>query len=108
MDNLGEGARLAVFVDGSNLYHSLKECFGTGRIRIKRFARKIAGNRNMVAFLYYDVPLHEPTNPIKYAGQRRFFASVEEIPGGRVVLGKMYWRGGRWVEKGVDVTSQST
>ena len=95
--------RVAVFVDGSFLYNRLKERAGKACVKWAPFGNKICGKGKLVSFNYYNVPLDANKNPKIYDKQRKMFASIEKIPGGKVVLGTLVRRGNTYVEKGVDV-----
>ncbi len=97
--------RVAIFIDGPNLYKSVEGLFGKGRgqldvIRLVEFLRQ---GRQLTYCSYWTAPLNQRQDPKKYAAQQRFFRRLERIP--EIVVGRGHMRkyGSIWKEKGVDV-----
>ncbi|MBI2630241.1 NYN domain-containing protein [Candidatus Pacearchaeota archaeon] len=80
--------RVAIFIDGSNLYHSLKR-FNTPKINFKKLINILSGERLLVSVFYYNAPLDITLNPEKYWKQQKFFNQLREIPKFNVVLSKL-------------------
>lgn len=103
-----EGNRVAVFIDGANLYNRLRECRWPTCVNIGQFAGRLAGNRTLVGVWYYNVspPAERPMDQI--ARQERYYSLVREDPAVRFTLGFLQRRivSGKAVyeEKGVDVS----
>lgn len=97
--------RVAIFIDGPNLYRSVEALFGKGRgqIDVLRLIESLRGDRRLTYCGYWTAPLNQRQDPVKYAAQQRFFRHLERAPGVVVRLGHMRRYGGLWREKGVDV-----
>ncbi len=98
--------RVMVFVDGSNLYHSLKSQFGHADLNFETFCRKVTGDRNMVRAYYYNATVDQTKEPEHYQDQSKFFQDMRRIPYLEVRLGRLVYR--NWpseppYEKGIDV-----
>jgi len=52
--------RVAIFIDGSNLYHALKGNFGRYDLNFTEFANRLCGSRRLFRIYYYNV-LQDPT-----------------------------------------------
>jgi uncharacterized LabA/DUF88 family protein len=82
--------RVMVFVDGSNLYHGLKETLGHARVDFQRFCSQLCGSsRRLVHVHYYNVPLRQADDPARYARQQKFFAQLRKIPHSTIHLGRL-------------------
>jgi uncharacterized LabA/DUF88 family protein len=101
---MADKPRVMIFMDGSNLYHSLKKDFGHAHLDFERLARKLCGDRELIRVHYYNAPLPQEDNPDAYKAQQRFFEGMRDLPYFRVVLGRLEKRPGDvLVEKGVDI-----
>ncbi|MGD0204960.1 MAG: NYN domain-containing protein [Dehalococcoidia bacterium] len=86
--------RVMVFIDGSNLYHGLKEALGHARLDFQRFCSQLCGSsRRLVHVHYYNVPLRQVEDPARYARQQKFFAQLRKIPYFTIHLGRLVDRG---------------
>ena len=72
--------RVAVFIDGSNLYHCLKGAFGHARIHFERLIAKLCGGRHLIRTYYYNAPLNSADDPAGYRAQQMFFDRLRTIP----------------------------
>jgi len=95
--------RVALFIDGSNFYHALKDKFGRADLDFEVFASELCGERRLVRTYYYNVPVDQEREPQRYADQRKFFARLHQTPYLTLKLGRLVYRGGVPIEKGVDV-----
>ena len=98
--------RVMIFIDGSNLYHSLKSQFGHADINFEAFCRKLTGDRNHVRSYYYNAPIDQTKEAEHYQDQQKFFQDMRRIPYLEVRLGRLVYR--NWpseppYEKGIDV-----
>jgi len=59
--------RVAIFIDGSNFYHALKNNFGRADLDFEVFASKLCGKRRLVRTYYYNVPVDQKREPQRYA-----------------------------------------
>jgi len=99
--------RVVCFIDGSNFHGHLKTKFGNGRVRFPQICQRVVGmHRKLEAWRYYAAPLPQGTtqaHKANYAGQRAFFASLQNS-GGVVRLARFQKdASGTIREKGVDV-----
>jgi len=93
--------KVAIFIDGSNLYHGGKRA--NLRVDVQKLARKLVGDRELVRTYYYAAPVPQEMNPAVHESQARFLASFDYADYFEVKLGRIEPRpGGRWEEKGVD------
>lgn len=92
-----------VFIDGSNLYHALKQMRGSAKIDFARMVQRIVGQRRLVRVYYYNVPVNQGEVPEQYGRQQRFFASIQSLGYFELRLGELVRRADHMIEKGVDV-----
>ncbi len=95
--------RVSIFIDGSNLYHSLKSEFGTARVDFEKFAQQLVGDRKLIRAYYYNAPVRREDDEERYQNQQRFFNRLRQIPYLTTKLGRLERRGNTVVEKGVDI-----
>lgn len=99
--------RIAIFVDGSNLYHYLRELDlkGLAEFDYKAFAQFLARGRNIVSSTYYigKVRSHGDVKGEELRRwQQRLVARLQKM-GWNVEYGHMIQHDGTYTEKGVDV-----
>ncbi len=97
------GERVAIFIDGSNLYHSLEENCGRYDLDFGAFAAKLCGNRQLFRTYYYNVLRDQERSPQAYQDQQKFLTALYNIPYLEVRLGSSKMRGDVAVEKGIDI-----
>ena len=98
--------RVMIFIDGSNLYHSLKNFFKRTDIDIGKLSNKLFGKRRLVRIYYYNAKVGLKEEPQRYRDQQAFFASVSAIPYCELRLGRLVyinWPNTPPYEKGVDI-----
>ena len=98
--------RVMIFIDGSNLYHSLKNIFGRTDLDINKFCHRILGRRKLTRIYYYNARVGIKEEPERYKHQQAFFASVNAIPYSELRLGRLVytnWPSVPPYEKGIDV-----
>jgi len=98
--------RVMIFIDGSNLYHSLKNIFGRTDLDIGRFCRQLLGRRKLGRIYYYNAKVGIKEEPERYRHQQAFFAGVNAIPYSELRLGRLVYNNWPHVppyEKGIDV-----
>ncbi len=100
---MDDKTRVAVFIDGSNLYHSLGENCGRMDLDFEAFAYKLVGDRQLYRTYYYNILQDSERNPQGAQEQQKFLASLYQIPRLEVRLGTTKYRGEQLVEKGVDI-----
>jgi uncharacterized LabA/DUF88 family protein len=99
--------RVMIFIDGSNLYHSLKHVFGRTDLDIGRFCHKLLNRRKLIRIYYYNAKVGLKEEPERYRSQQTFFAGVNAIPYSELRLGRLVYTN-NWpsvppYEKGIDV-----
>lgn len=103
-DNIEEPVqRVAIFIDGSNLYHSLEENCKRFDLDFKAFSNKLCKGRQHFRTYYYNVLRDPDRNPQAYQDQQKFLAALYSTPYLEVRLGAAKQRGDVVIEKGVDI-----
>jgi len=95
--------RVAIFIDGSNLYHALRANLGRYDLNFAEFSTKLCGSRRLFRTYYYNV-LQDPSQRAEgYREQQDFLNALRETPYLEVRLGGTKLAQGIPVEKGIDV-----
>ena len=100
--------RVAVFIDGSNLYHKLKELHIPNTINFSYagLCKKLARGREIISCRYYVGAIRAKENDHKgqiiRANQLRLFNNLT-AQGFTIKKGNFLFNGGGYHEKGVDV-----
>jgi len=95
--------RVAIFIDGSNLYHALRSNLGRYDLSFSEFSGKLCGSRRLFRTYYYNV-LQDPTQrPDGYREQQEFLDILRKTPYLEVRLGSTKLTQGIPVEKGIDI-----
>ena len=96
--------RVAIFIDGSNLYNGMRENVHNTRVSLNELIKQLMCDRHLVRAYYYNAPLTDDYDSELREGQGRFFESLRRIPYVTVRLGRLHRRpDGTLVEKGIDV-----
>ena len=95
--------RLAIFIDGGNLYHSLVDLLGDAKLDYGKFVTKLSEGYELYRSYYYNVQLNQQDDPNKYKSQQHFHSYLRKLPFFELRLGVLRKRGDTWIEKGVDV-----
>src|SRR4030042_453256 len=95
--------RVAIFIDGSNLYHGLRSSFGHHNISSSEFANKLCGARRLFRTYYYNVLQDQTQKPDSYREQQEFLDILRKTPYLEVRLGGTKMSQRVPVEKGIDV-----
>ena len=98
--------RVMIFIDGSNLYHSLKNFFKRTDIDMGKFGQKLLEKRRLIRIYYYNARVGRKEEPERYEHQQAFFAGVSAIPYTELRLGRLVytnWPSVPPYEKGVDI-----
>ena len=104
MDSRSE--RVMIFIDGSNMYHSLHHFFKRTNLDIDRFCQKILNKRRLVRIYYYNAQVGQKEEPERFKEQKKFLDGVAAIPYMELRLGRLVynnWPNNSPYEKGVDV-----
>ncbi|MFC2062456.1 NYN domain-containing protein [Chloroflexota bacterium] len=95
--------RVALFIDGSNLYHALRNSFQRHDLNFAEFASRLCGSRRLFRTYYYNV-LQDPVQwPDGHRDQQEFLDTLRKTSYLEVRLGVTKVAQGVPVEKGVDV-----
>ncbi|MFH1778885.1 MAG: NYN domain-containing protein [Candidatus Omnitrophota bacterium] len=81
--------RIAIFIDGSNFYHGLKDYIGNTKIDFVKFAQLLCGDRELIRTYYYNVPVNQKFFPEIYQDQQKFFDSLKTLPYFVLKLGRL-------------------
>lgn len=106
MDNLNK--RVAIYIDGSNLYHKFKDLAvnNTTDFNYRGFADYLARGRKVVSYRYYVGAVRAKAGNEKAekmrTEQQKLFSKLEKY-GFCIKRGYLMENGGKYHEKGVDV-----
>ncbi len=84
--------RVAIFIDGSNLYHLVNKMLPKkkpGKFNFKKFIDKLVNKRKLIRAYYYNCPLDRKKNKKSYIAQQKFFERLKKIPDFKVILCRM-------------------
>lgn len=84
--------RVAIFVDGSNLYHALKRTFGRTDLRYDAFAEALTqrcSDRKLVRMYYYQAACDQIADSDRYKRQQRFLANLRRTQYLQLKLGRL-------------------
>jgi uncharacterized LabA/DUF88 family protein len=95
--------RVAIFIDGSNLYHGLRSSFGRHNLNFAEFANKLCGPRRLFRTYYYNVLQDPAQRPDTYREQQEFLDALRKTPYLEIRLGGTKVSQGVPVEKGIDI-----
>ncbi len=102
----GEKKRASIYIDGSNLYFSIKKTFNC-KIDLEKFFKKLIENNELVKINYYIAPVEQFSSPEMYAQQQSFLEKIKKIDKLNIILGRLEKRkkDGKtyYVEKASDV-----
>ena len=98
--------RVMIFIDGSNLYHSLKTNCNRTDLDIGKFCQKLIEKKRLIRNYYYNAVVGIKQEPERYHHQQAFFASVQAVPYTELRLGRLVynnWPATPPYEKGIDI-----
>jgi len=95
--------RVAIFIDGSNLYHALRDNFSRVDLNFTDFTTKLCAGRPLFRTYYYNVLQDPGQRPEGYREQQEFLDVLKKTPYLEVRLGGMKLSQGVPVEKGIDI-----
>lgn len=95
--------RVAIFIDGSNLYHALKSNFKRHDLNYGEFVNRLCGSRKLFRTYYYNVLQDPAQRPESSRDQQEFLDILLKTPYLEVRLGGTKLSQGVTVEKGVDI-----
>ena len=99
--------RVNIYIDGSNLYHGLRDVAGRTSLDFGRFATKLVGERRLIRAYYYNAPIDQDRDPDTYRSQQKFFQALRATDYFEVRLGRLVyldsWPATPPHEKGIDI-----
>jgi uncharacterized LabA/DUF88 family protein len=95
--------RVAIFIDGSNLYHALESNCRRHDLNFAEFAIKLCGSRRLFRTYYYNVLQSPAQRPDSHRDQQEFLDILRKTPYLEVRLGSTKLVQGVPVEKGIDI-----
>jgi len=95
--------RVAIFIDGSNLYHALRDNCGRVNLNFAEFTSKLCGTRQLFRTYYYNVLQDPSQRPEGHREQQEFLDVLRKTPYLEVRLGTTKLLQGIPVEKGIDI-----
>lgn len=98
-----DSSRISIFIDGSNLYHSLEENCHRFDLDFSAFADKLCRGRTLYRIYYYNMLRDSERNANAYQEQQKFLSALYATPYLEVRLGSAKMRGDVTVEKGIDI-----
>jgi uncharacterized LabA/DUF88 family protein len=105
-------SRIAIFVDAAYLDFLLRDEFNRPAIDYEKFARVLAGDRELLRVYFYDCLPYKSANPTnteieRFSRKRRFHSALNRLPRFDVRLGKLARRVDnsvvRYEQKRVDI-----
>ena len=101
-----DNEKVNVYIDGSNLYHTLRSVIHRIDVDFGKFAAKLVGQRRLVRVYYYNAPVDQTKDAELYKSQQKFFQALRTIDYFEVILGRLIYR--NWpneppYEKGIDI-----
>lgn len=81
--------RVAIFIDGSNFYHSTKKLKVSNKINFQKLISELLGERELVNVYYYNASLDLGADSKVYWEQQKFFDMLRKIPKFKVILCKL-------------------
>ncbi len=95
MNEKSNEERVIIFIDGSNIYHILKDLFPDKKpndFNFDNFIKYLTGKRKLVRTYYYNAPLDRKKDKESYIKQQRFFDKIQRIQNFTFVLCRMQKR----------------
>jgi uncharacterized LabA/DUF88 family protein len=85
--------KVMIFIDGSNLYHILKDIYKDSRklmtFNFEKFAGHLTKGKKLIRIYYYSAPLDRNKDEETYKKQQQFFEKLRKIPNFELVLCRM-------------------
>jgi len=80
--------RVAIFIDGSNFYHSTKRLKIVNNVNFQKLVSELVKERELIKVFYYNAPLDLSVNPKIYWKQQKFFNVLMNIPKFKIIVCK--------------------
>jgi len=95
--------KVAIFIDGSNLYHALEANFKRHDLNFTEFANRLTGTRRLLRIYYYNILQDQSQWPDTRKEQQDFLDGLLKTPFLEIRLGTTKIAQGVHIEKGVDI-----
>jgi uncharacterized LabA/DUF88 family protein len=95
--------RVMIFIDGSNLYHGLKNECGTVNLDYLKFSDLLANKRKLIRTYFYAATIDARRNPETAKGQQSFLNALREIPYITIKYCALHYKADKPFEKGLDI-----
>jgi uncharacterized LabA/DUF88 family protein len=95
--------RVGIFIDGSNLYHALRDNCLRVDLNFAEFTSKLCAGRPLFRTYYYNVAQDPLQRPDSHREQQEFLDTLRKTPYLEVRLGSTKLLQGVPVEKGIDI-----
>lgn len=95
--------RVAIFIDGSNLYHALEATVKRHDLNYADFVKTLCGDRGLFRTYYYNALQDVAARPDAFREQQEFLDTLRKTPYLEVRLGIIKTTQGTQIEKGVDI-----
>ena len=95
--------RVAIFIDGSNLYHALRDNCQRTDLNFTEFTNQLSGGRQLFRTYYYNIRQDANQRPDGHREQQEFLDILQKTPYLEVRLGTTKLSQGIPVERGIDV-----
>lgn len=106
MDDTNSSKKVAIYIDGSNFYFSVKKTFNC-KVNMGKFCRKLVEKHEITKIGYYTAPVDRTNNPNGYVEQQKFFGKIKRIAKLGIILGRLekHKKDGKtfYVEKASDI-----
>ncbi len=92
---MNQKERIAIFIDGSNVYHNLKNLFPDKKsfdFNFEKFTNYLVKDRFLFKIYYYNAPLDIMQDKEKYIKQQKFFDKIKRITNFVFVMCRMQKR----------------
>jgi len=98
-----EHEKVQIFIDGSNLYHGLKNDCSNTMLDFTLFAGMLCRGRTLIRSTYYIGTIDATRNKDQAQGQQKFLSKLRYYPYLDVKTRPLTYKKGGAVEKGVDI-----
>ena len=72
--------RVAIFIDGSNLYHALEQSCGGSDLNFASFIKWLTQDRTLYRTYYYNILQEEKRRPADHREQQKFLEALNQVP----------------------------
>lgn len=97
-------SKMMIFIDGSNLYYSLKKSFSNIKLDFLKLTDFLSIDNDLIEIKYYNAPLNRVDDEEEYKKQQKFFEYLKEVSKLNLYFGRLEKRpDGKKTKKGVDV-----